>query len=122
MKVPTTADVTRMRATTAAVLAQTCSIQRVTATADGQGGWTESTTTVGSGIACRLAPMGSPTNLDSRNNRLSAVDEFTLYVGTAQDIEESDRVTIDGVTYTVEGVISGHEWAMLKTCRVTRID
>lgn len=110
-----------MRATAGAVLAQSAVITRVAGTVDGQGGWTETTSNAGT-IDCRLAVTGSPTQVDLASSRVQAIDEFTLYVAWNADVQETDRVTIDSVTFQVEGVIEGHEWAMLKPCRVTRIE
>lgn len=86
----------------ARALAHRCTITRASKTADGQGGHTETWSTVATGVECRMVNtpgLGQP----EMHGRMAAEPETTLYVRQAVDLAEGDRVNVSGALYDVGG-------------------
>ena len=82
------------------LLFQQASVQRNQASGvDKYGNATLSTTVLGP-FACRLEETGSTEKLDNRD---AVMTSATLFVMPEADIQADDTVTVDGVTYRVEG-------------------
>jgi len=98
-------------------MGQTCTITRPTPTPDGQGGWSESTSTVATGVACRLAVTGSglrDTGLRVSAERMVGLAAYDLKIPHDTDLAVGDLVTVDGETFRVEEVRAAHQWATVK--------
>jgi hypothetical protein len=120
MKTPSSSDLTRMRTMAEATLTQTCTIERPALAADGEGGQTVTYSTVGSGVACRVA-REKTAGLAARRAGLTGIDMYLLKLASTQDVAAGDRVTVDSLAYSVEVVQDAHAWATLTVCEITRI-
>jgi hypothetical protein len=116
-----TNELAQLRSEAEAYQAQTCTINRITDTEDGAGGWTESSAEVAADVACRLA-VRSVGDIDQDRNQVVAVVEYTLTVPHDQDLEPKDQVVIGGETYVVEAVLDEHQWKTAKRCKMTRVE
>jgi hypothetical protein len=82
------------------LLFQQASVHRNQATGvDKYGNATLSATVLGP-FACRLEETGSTEKLDNRD---AVMTTATLFLMAEADIQADDTVTVDGVTYRVEG-------------------
>lgn len=104
-----------MRATALGALPSQATIQRLTRTPSGGGGYTEGWANLAT-VACRIAPMGGGERIVA-----SAVDDRTTHVVTfpaLTDVEEADRVDIDGQTFEVTVVRKRGAWEISRRVEV----
>lgn len=102
-------DLTAMRAAQAALLPDTCTISRRTATADGLGGETWAWAPEDSAVACRLSSHGAPAEyLQAAATQGRTVWMVTLPYGT--DVAREDRLTTSGRVLEIIGFASGGAW------------
>ena len=93
-------------------LPETCDIQRVTRTSDGQGGYTETWVTAAGStdVPYRRSPMGAPTE-QRLADRLAGKAGWILTFAYDADVLAADRV-VDGTSqYEVIGLLSGGAYA-----------
>lgn len=117
------ADIAGMRSTLNTLLPDTATISRKT-TANVGGEETESWASIATGVACRIAPIGGG-EAGAGGGQSGAVggrvvDETTHIVTLAAgtDIEEADRVAIDGATYDVTLVRKRGAWELTRRVEV----
>lgn len=122
MSVFSAADIARMRATAELILDQTCKIERPTITNDGQGGWSQTWGTVAGTVSCRLGIQGGPGDIREAASRAEFSDVLILRVAYDQDLEPTDRVTINTDVYQVEEVTDEHQWMISKRAKVTKVN
>ncbi len=105
-------QITSMRATEALALPDTATISRVARASDGAGGWTETWSTVASGVACRLMSTQGLAEGPAAGTQQAAADwALTLPLGT--DLRAADRVVVASRTFEVYNLLSaGVEWRM----------
>lgn len=108
-----------MRSAIAELLPDTCAILSPTNTPDGFGGVTVTWGTATASVACRL---------DMKQGREAvtggAVQPFTSYTLSLPwdtTINESWRVLVSSVTYSVTSVNNGQSWQAVKRCDLERI-
>jgi head-tail adaptor len=105
-------DLTALRAEQAALMPDTCTVSRLTATADGLGGTTRTWAT-SSTLACRLASNGAPMEyMQSAALQGRTVWMVTLPYGS--DVTRADRLTISGHVLEILGFASGGAWETAK--------
>lgn len=109
------AELSAVRDAVANVLPDSCIIQRLAETSDGQGGFTQAWAAVGT-VDCRLvAKSGNTRALGGQQNTVGA---YTLTVPHDTDIQASDRVVIDSTNYRVLFVDDVKVWKAAVRCDV----
>lgn len=92
--------IAQAKATYVKTLTETATITRSTNTADGYGGQTTATSTVATGVACRVAgggaAAGGPDRVDGREG-------LRVWLNTTTEIKTGDTITVSGQSYTVLG-------------------
>jgi hypothetical protein len=107
----------------AQILDQTCTIQTLTRTADGVGGFTESWANTYSSVACRLGTNMQASALGLVGDREVYPDAYTLNVANDQTIAEGNRVVAGGITYEVTHVKdTSVQWVFLRAAQLRRLD
>ena len=99
-----TLELNQMRWDTEDYLPDTCTIQTVTLTADGIGGWTEVWANTYTSVACRIwIRIGGATGGREQvvGDEPTAVTGWTLNVHWDQALDNTMRVVHDGITYEV---------------------
>lgn len=99
-----------MRTTAALALPDTATISRVARASDGAGGWTETWSTVASGVACRLMFTQNLGEGPAAGTQQAASGwALTLPLGT--DIRAADRVVVASRTFEVNSLLTASvEW------------
>lgn len=112
-------DLAAMKAAQASALPLTCIISRRALSPDGAGGYTESWSNLATNVACRLAPLGTPSEVVVAE-RFAGRQQWQLTLPTGQDITHEDRVVIGGVTYEVVGLNSAGAWETARRAILVR--
>lgn len=116
----TAAQLARMRQTLTNMLPQSATLQTVTRTSDGMGGWTESLST-GTVVKCRLDPH-SPTAAEALAGDMETVAvRYRLTVPYDAPLTAASRVTVDGHTYRVIQVDADHAWRLSRRALVVEV-
>ncbi|MFQ5433490.1 MAG: head-tail adaptor protein [Anaerolineae bacterium] len=119
----TSAELTQMRADAeAVVLPSTCTIQTVTRTADGMGGWSDSWANTYTSVTCRLAPLGAGRAQTERGEAWAVSGAWVLTVKQDQAIAAGNRVIYSSDTYEVISVQDDHDFRVLRRAFLRRID
>jgi len=116
----TAAELASMRATAAAALPGTCSVQRSTRTPDGMGGYSDDFDEVAS-VACRIAPLGSGGQEAIIAQKLEGVSLCRVIVPQGTDVQESDRLLADGRLFEVVGTLA-RTWESALVCIGAEVD
>lgn len=83
----------------------TCAIERQSGTAkDAYGNRTEFLTIVATGVPCRLVEKEQVVRSDERVEGL-AVTKYKLMLGADANVQERDRITVDGRSFVITGVL-----------------
>lgn len=101
-----------MRASINELMPDTCDILSLTATADGQGGVSQTWAASSTNVKCRLDVISKREATTG-----GAVQQFTGYVLSLPydtTINDTDRVEIDDITYAVTGLNDGQSWKAVK--------
>ena len=114
-------DLIAMKATQILGLPSSCTIERANLSPDGAGGWTGAWATLASGVACRLAPVGNPSEVIVAD-RYTGKALWQLTLPSGQDITHADRVVLSGLTYEVVGIQSGGAWATATRVLLVRLE
>ena len=103
-------QISGMRATAALALPDTATISRVARASDSAGGWTETWSTVASGVACRLMSTQKLGEGPAGGTQQAAAEwVLTLPLGT--DLRAADRIVVASRTFEVTTLLSaGVEW------------
>lgn len=114
---------TYMRNTQADAMPDTCTIQTVARTSDGQGGWSEVWSNTYTSVACRVSPvklrsLGEGIQAD----QMTGKRRYILTVAYDQAITLADRVVHGGVTYNVISVNADESWPTAKRAELERIE
>lgn len=105
----TAGDIAAMRGTAESALPDTATLERLTSTSDGGGGFTEAWATQGAAIPCRIAPLGGGEG-GNAGGRVSDETSHVVSLPAETDVTESDRLVIAGRTYEVTVVRERGEW------------
>ena len=114
-----TGDLTYMRSEAKTAMPDTVNIQRLSQTADGQGGFTIEWSNVYQNVAARLSAGGSTESVTA--GRQNSEPDFMLTVASDQSIEETDRVVHSSGTYEVQSVDNGTSWQLTTRCQMRRL-
>jgi len=107
----------------AQILDQTCTIQTLTRTADGVGGFTEAWANTYTSVPCRLGVSKRSGALVVQGERGNYPDAFTLNVANDQALTEGQRVIVGGITYEVTHAKDASvQWVFLKSAELRRLD
>ncbi len=117
-----TLELSQLRADAADYWPDTCTIQVVTRTADGRGGWTEAWTDTYTSVACRLVPMAAGWGEVRESEQITSLTTWILTVAYNQTIDESMRVVHDSETYEVERMEDTHSNRTARRVYLRRAD
>lgn len=114
-------DLSGMQATLEASLPALASIERVTRTPDGMGGWTGAWAAIASNVPVRVAPAGLLRG-DERiiGAGVAALTEWIVTLPEGQDIKEADRIRIDGRTLEAKQV-NLRSWELARRVYCTEV-
>lgn len=98
-------------------LPDSCSIQRLTDTATGDG-TSQSPSTVASGVACRLSARGrSASEVVGGAGAIRAATEWTIWLPALTDVTTRDRILVGSRTFEVQRVdAKSYETARAALC------
>lgn len=113
-------DLSSMRNELNRALPDTADIQRLTLTTDSAGGYTESWSSVASGVACRIAPSGNAPFERIIADRLASASTWTITLPALTDIRPDDRIVSGGLVYQVVGV-AGRSYEISRRVVCTRV-
>lgn len=108
-----------MRQALKQLLPSKATITRITRTADGAGGWTETETTIASGVICRIDAV------QLTDQEIAAgVQPFSRWwvsfpVGT--NVLYNDKLTIGDYEYNVTGEDTGKSWELVMRILAERV-
>lgn len=111
-------ELAAMRATVAATYDQTAAIQRNAPANDGQGGQTESWSTVGT-VACSVIPRNGQAKLEGE--RPVSVTLWTIYLPYGTAITAKDRLVVGSATYEITDLDEGASYATELAVHVRRV-
>jgi head-tail adaptor len=97
-------DLAAMQATVKASLDQTCTIQRVTRSPDGYGGYTETWATLAS-VNCNVA-QPTAALMQQYAQLIGNQKTFVVRLPAGQDIKRNDQLIIGSDTLRVQAVLS----------------
>jgi len=105
------------------ILPSTCTIQTVTRTSDGMGGWSEAWVDTYTDVACRLGVQARGMAVETEQGaRIVTVRSYVLTLEYDQAVHPHDRVVVGGNTYEVSEVLDGHTWITVKRVSLERLD
>jgi len=113
----TAAQVTAMRATTASVLPDVATLERLTTVSDGGGGSTETWAQVGVPVACRIAPLAGGEG-GQAGGRVADETTHVVTVAAGTEVTERDRLLIAGTRYEVTVVRERGAWELARRVEV----
>lgn len=112
-------DIAAMRRRLNSLLPDTATIERATKTKSA-GEVTEAWSPIARGIACRIAPIGGG-ETGSIAGRISERTTHLVTVAAAQDVEEADRIAVNGSTYEVTLVRKRGAWELSRRVEVREL-
>jgi SPP1 family predicted phage head-tail adaptor len=117
-----TLELSQLRADANDYLPDTCTLQTLTRTPDGYGGWTETWANTHTGVACRVAgvPLNHPEGIDAA--QVSSLTRWLLAVPYNQALNAEMRCVHDGATYEIEAVEGEHSHRITKHAYMRRAD
>ena len=105
------------------ILDQTCTIQTLTRTPDGMGGFTLEWADTYEDVSCRLGVDKLAAAIAITGGREVYPDSYILNVPNDQTIAEGNRVVSGGITYEVTHVKdSSVQWVFLRAAQLRRWD
>lgn len=115
------AQLAQMRAQAASLMPDTCSIQSVVVTSDGEGGQVETWSTVAT-VACRLdiMPARTRTEMEAAREARTTFYRLTVPYDTALTVES--QVVHEGVAYQVGEVHPRRSWEVVLRATLVRVD
>lgn len=117
-----TAELSAMRTEAEKVLDQTCTIQILTRVSDGMGSSSESWADAYTEVGCRLYPLRTRRLAEFSYERIRYTNLWGLHVKNGQVVNVGGRVVLGTNTYEVLGVQDDHQWLLLKTVILTKLE
>jgi head-tail adaptor len=118
----TAGELAGMRQAALRALPGLCTIQSVTRTADGQGGWTEAWVSAATNVPCKLSATAIRMEGQSTGAQFVVRTGWKLAVPYDQAISTSNRVVFGGDTYEVLSVEDAQEYRATRRAYLRRID
>jgi SPP1 family predicted phage head-tail adaptor len=106
-------DLDKIRAEQNKLMPETVYVQRLTRTSDGAGGWTEAWQTVAT-TKGRLAPSQRGAGEAERGGAMSAYAEYVATLPSNTELQQADRLQINGTQYEVEAILDRSEKTALR--------
>lgn len=97
-------EITSIRETQKKYLPDTIYIQRLTRTSDSAGGWSEAWQTV-STVVGRIAPSQRMAGETVQGGAITAYGEYIITLPHDADLQQDDRLQINGVQYEVKAIL-----------------
>lgn len=117
-----TLELAQLRADQAGYWPDTCTIQTVTRTSDGQGGYTDSWANTYTSVACRLAPEQGKYVESLEGEQLTVITSWVLTVAYNQALDETMRVVHGSETYEIVQLEDTHSYRTAKRAHLRRMD
>ena len=115
-------EIAQMRADQDDYFPDTCTLQTVTRTADGVGGWSESWANTYTGVACRVSQELSGQREGISGAQMASQTDWMLSVTHDQTLTAEMRVVHGGHTYEVVSVADTHSNRTARTAKLKRLD
>jgi len=112
-------DLVYMRSEVQMAMPDQVDIHRKTNTADGQGGFTESWSSVYQDVSARLTATNGAESTDAQRQDLQA--DYVITLPSDQSIEQTDRIVHTSGTYAVQFVDVGKSWSTSKRCQIRKL-
>ncbi|MEJ5222844.1 MAG: phage head closure protein [Anaerolineales bacterium] len=106
-------EITSIRETQKKYLPDTVYIQRLTRLSDGAGGWTEAWQTVAT-TKGRMAPSQRKYGEVVQGGALTAYSEYIVTLPYDTELQQDDRLQINGTQYEVKGILDRSEKTALR--------
>lgn len=110
-----------MRAQATQLLPDTCTIQSVSRSSDGAGGWSETWSTLAT-VACRLDPLKQQAQPDVVAGREAIIVPRQLTVPWDAPIDVDRRVVVGSETYEIRELVDDHAWRVCRRAKVVRAE
>jgi hypothetical protein len=109
----TDAEIAAMRGTLDDSLPSTCVINRMSAgTSDGAGGWISGSVSPAGTVACRVSPSMLRPNEPVVAGQSGMESNWIITFPAETDIESTDRIVSDGVTYEIVAPLAPRSWEL----------
>lgn len=118
---PTTRQITRMRATAEAELIDSATVQRSTKVSNGQGGTTSTYAQVGSAFACLLSPIKRQNDDEEVADRNAKFVRRVLTYPTSTTLTLTDRIVCQGSTWDVVKLMEPRSINVVNRAELVRI-
>ncbi len=120
---PSAGQILRARKRFALLLPDRATILRAAEVANTSGGQTTTWPVLASDVPCRLSPVegGEVSSRARGGDRIADEASAIVTFAAGTDVDESDRVTIAGVTFDVQLVRLRGEWEIARRCEVREI-
>lgn len=107
-------ELAAMRAMQVQTMASAAVVVRIARVSDGMGGWETSETTAES--PCRLSPSANMPVAQIYAGRLGEGLPWRATFPAGTDVQEGDRVTVDGRMFEVLGVLAPYTYETARVC------
>lgn len=118
----TSAELAQMREAIEDLMPDSCDILQLTQTSDGAGGLVDTwgTATGGVSVPCRL-DFGTPGNEAMSNSSLTPFQKGIVSMPYNYTVTHANRLKINSITYSVQGVNTNQSWIGVKRVIVERV-
>lgn len=104
------------------ILTDTCTIQTVSQSSDGLGGFTDTWANTYTLVPCKLAPLGAGSGREDEGAAFVVGAGWVLRLHWDQAISSGNRVVLGGDTYEILSVEDDHTIRTARRARLKRID
>lgn len=113
-------DLAAMQVVLAGSLPDTCTVKRNTPASDGQGGSTESWSTVAT-VACRISPGGLSPQEQVMAARITSALVWVITLPQGTDVTAKDRITAGTRTFEVASPLAPRSWELARRVMSTEV-
>lgn len=108
-----TTELEKMRHEQEKTLTETVYIQRLTRTGDDTGGWSEAWSTIAT-VKGRLSVRRTTQGEAEAGGEMQYAQAFVITLPAATELQESDRLQMNGVQYVVKSILTHTEQTSLQ--------
>lgn len=109
----TDAELDSMREQSAALLPDTCEIQRLTSSADSWGGQSQAWAVVASGVPCRVSVATATAGVETElAERVTTVMWHLVTLPHGTDVSLADRIAVAGKVLEVNAIDISRSWSV----------